>query len=68
MIHVTVADDAPRPGLDRPAGRSLLAAKVGEAARTGNPPSYFCGMGVCMECAVLLNGALIRQCLAQERA
>jgi predicted molibdopterin-dependent oxidoreductase YjgC len=58
-----------------PAGRSLAAALIAIGApvtrhdRAGRPRAPYCGMGVCFDCAVTVDGApLIRSCQEPVRA
>ncbi len=52
-----LADGVPVPAWP---GESIAAALLAAALR----PAYFCGMGVCRECTVVVNGkAGVRACM-----
>ncbi|MFE5331082.1 (2Fe-2S)-binding protein [Embleya sp. NPDC056575] len=58
-----------------PGGRSLAAALIAidepvtRHDRAGRPRAAYCGMGVCFECTVTVDGApLIRSCQEPVRA
>ena len=65
MIEVIV-DGAP---LLAPAGQSLAAALLASGrtvlreSPSGTPRGLFCGIGVCQECRVLVDGAVVRSCV-----
>jgi aerobic-type carbon monoxide dehydrogenase small subunit (CoxS/CutS family) len=65
MIEVIV-DGAP---LLAPAGQSLAAAlltsgrNVLRESPSGTPRGLFCGIGVCQECRVLVDGEVMRSCV-----
>ena len=57
------------------AGESLAAAlaaagvlRLRSAPRTGAPRGAFCFMGVCQECAILIDGTLRQACLVPVEA
>jgi aerobic-type carbon monoxide dehydrogenase small subunit (CoxS/CutS family) len=65
MIELTV-DGTP---LHAPAGQSLAAVLI-DAGRTalrnspsGAPRGLFCGIGVCQECRVVVDGIVSRACV-----
>ena len=65
MIELTV-DGTP---LEAPAGQSLAAVLI-SAGRTalrnspaGTPRGLFCGIGVCQECRVVVDGVVSRACV-----
>ena len=65
MIELTV-DGTP---LHAPAGQSLAAVLI-DAGRTalrnspsGAPRGLFCGIGVCQECRVVVDGVVSRACV-----
>jgi aerobic-type carbon monoxide dehydrogenase small subunit (CoxS/CutS family) len=65
MIEVIV-DGAP---LLAPAGQSLAAAllasgrSVLRSSPSGTPRGLYCGIGVCQECRVLVDGEVMRSCV-----
>jgi len=65
MIEVIV-DGAP---LLAPAGQSLAAALLASGrtvlreSPSGTPRGLFCGIGVCQECRVLVDGEVMRSCV-----
>jgi aerobic-type carbon monoxide dehydrogenase small subunit (CoxS/CutS family) len=65
VIEVIV-DGAP---LLAPAGQSLAAAllasgrSVLRASPSGSPRGLYCGIGVCQECRVLVDGEVVRSCV-----
>ena len=70
MIEVIV-DGAP---LHAPAGQSLAAALLAagrpvlRASVSGTPRGLFCGIGVCQECRVVVDGEVVRSCVTPVRA
>lgn len=58
-----------------PAGITLAAAllraghsTLGRRPRTGRPRGVFCGMGICHDCAVTVDGvATVRACITEVR-
>lgn len=70
MIEFTV-DGTP---LEAPEGQSLGAAllQAGRAALrespSGTPRGLFCGIGVCQECRVVVNGVVSRACITPVSA
>ena len=70
MIELTV-DGTP---LRAPAGQSLAAVLL-QAGRTalrespaGNPRGLYCGIGVCQECRVVVDGVVVRSCITPAAA
>lgn len=70
MIELTV-DGRP---LAAPAGQSLAAVLL-EAGRTalresptGTPRGLYCGIGVCQECRVVVDGVVVRSCVTPVSA
>ena len=70
MIELTV-DGTP---LEAPAGQSLGAVLL-QAGRTalrnspsGTPRGLFCGIGVCQECRVVVDGVVARACVTPVAA
>ena len=65
MIEVIV-DGAP---LLAPAGQSLAAAllssgrSVLRSSPGGAPRGLYCGIGVCQECRVVVDGSVVRSCV-----
>ena len=65
MIELVV-DGAP---LRAPAGQSLGAALLVAGRRglrdspAGSPRGVYCGIGVCQECRVVVDGAVVRACV-----
>jgi aerobic-type carbon monoxide dehydrogenase small subunit (CoxS/CutS family) len=65
MIEVIV-DGSP---LQAPAGQSLAAAllsagrSVLRESPSGKPRGLYCGIGVCQECRVLVDGEVVRSCV-----
>lgn len=64
-------DDVPVAGF---AGEMLAAALLGASIRAlgrnpvdGTPRGLFCAMGVCQECAVLVDGAVVEACRTPVR-
>ena len=70
MIEVIV-DGAP---LLAPAGQSLAAAllasgrSVLRSSPGGSPRGLYCGIGVCQECRVVVDGEVVRSCVTPLRA
>jgi D-hydroxyproline dehydrogenase subunit gamma len=70
VIELTV-DGLP---LTAPAGRSVAAVLL-EAGRTalrdspaGMPRGLYCGIGVCQECRVVVDGVVVRSCVTTVSA
>ncbi len=71
LVELTVDGRA----LSAPQGQSLLGALLAhgllalrDTERHGAPRGPFCGMGVCMDCLVLLEGeGLVRACAQRVR-
>ncbi len=70
MIELTV-DGRP---LTAPAGQSLAAVLL-QASRAvlrdspaGAPRGLYCGIGVCQECRVVVDGVVMRSCVTPVRA
>jgi D-hydroxyproline dehydrogenase subunit gamma len=70
VIELTV-DGTP---LTAPAGQSLAAVLL-QAGRTvlrespaGTPRGLYCGIGVCQECRVVVDGAVVRSCITPVSA
>jgi aerobic-type carbon monoxide dehydrogenase small subunit (CoxS/CutS family) len=51
-------------------GAALLAAgRTGlRASRLGSPRGMYCGIGLCYECLVLVDGVSVRACMTPVRA
>ncbi|RKQ92557.1 2Fe-2S iron-sulfur cluster protein [Solirubrobacter pauli] len=70
MIELTVDGTA----LQAPAGQSLAAVLLtaGRVALrnspSGTPRGLFCGIGVCQECRVVVDGAVARACVTPVAA
>lgn len=70
MIELTV-DGRP---LHAPAGQSVAAALLEHGRQTlrdspgGNPRGLYCGIGVCQECRVLVDGVAVRSCVTAVAA
>ena len=70
MIELTV-DGKP---LSAPAGQSLAAVllRAGRAvlrdSPAGNPRGLYCGIGVCQECRVVVDGVVVRSCVTPVTA
>jgi predicted molibdopterin-dependent oxidoreductase YjgC len=60
--------------LTAPAGQSLAAVLLTagqETLRTspaGNPRGLYCGIGVCQECRVVVDGTVVRSCITPVTA
>ncbi|MDA0185131.1 (2Fe-2S)-binding protein [Solirubrobacter phytolaccae] len=65
MIELTV-DGTP---LQAPAGQSLAAVLITagqtvlRSSPSGTPRGLFCGIGVCQECRVVVDGVVTRACV-----
>ena len=65
MIELTV-DGAP---LRAPAGQSVAAALIAagqdalRASPGGAPRGVYCGIGICQECRVVIDGDVVRACV-----
>jgi sarcosine oxidase subunit alpha len=49
---------------------ALLAASVRQlrsSPRAGTPRGFFCGMGICQECVVVVDGRTVPACLEPVR-
>ena len=70
MIELTV-DGQP---LQAPAGQSVAAAILSRGRLTlrespgGAPRGLYCGIGVCQECRVLVDGVGVRSCVTPVAA
>jgi aerobic-type carbon monoxide dehydrogenase small subunit (CoxS/CutS family) len=70
VIELTV-DGTP---LSAPAGQSLAAVLLGAGRETlrdspaGHPRGVYCGIGVCQECRVVVDGAVVRSCVTPVTA
>jgi aerobic-type carbon monoxide dehydrogenase small subunit (CoxS/CutS family) len=70
VIELTV-DGTP---LNAPAGQSLAAVllQAGRAALrdspAGTPRGLYCGIGVCQECRVVVDGVVVRSCVTPVSA
>ena len=70
MIELTV-DGRP---LRAPAGQSLGAALLEDGRRAlrespgGSPRGLYCGIGVCQECRVVVDGVVARACVTPVAA
>jgi aerobic-type carbon monoxide dehydrogenase small subunit (CoxS/CutS family) len=60
--------------LTAPAGQSLAAVLL-QASRAvlrdspaGNPRGLYCGIGVCQECRVVVDGVVVRSCVTPVSA
>lgn len=67
---MTVSIDVDGRPVSVPDGMTLTAAllradvrAVGANAVSGEPRGPFCGMGVCFECEITVNGRTVRACL-----
>lgn len=69
LVEITVdgALLATRPGI--PLAHALYAAgirRLRHSTISGSPRGMFCGMGVCFECTVMVNGEpSVRACMVQ---
>ena len=60
--------------LTAPAGQSLAAALLNASQDTlrnspaGNPRGLYCGIGVCQECRVVVDGVVVRSCITPVTA
>ncbi|WP_028064411.1 (2Fe-2S)-binding protein [Solirubrobacter soli] len=70
MIELTVDGRA----LNAPAGQSLAAVLL-NAGQTvlrdspaGDPRALYCGIGVCQECRVVVDGVVVRSCVTPVTA
>jgi predicted molibdopterin-dependent oxidoreductase YjgC len=60
--------------LHAPAGQSLAAALLASGTTTlrespsGAPRGLYCGIGVCQECRVQVDGAVVRACVTPVAA
>jgi predicted molibdopterin-dependent oxidoreductase YjgC len=60
--------------LRAPAGQSLAAALLAGGTATlrespsGTPRGLYCGIGVCQECRVQVDGAVVRACMTAVSA
>ena len=70
MIELNVDGRA----LTAPAGRSLAAVLLKAGQETlrdspaGNPRGLYCGIGVCQECRVVVDGVVVRSCVTPVAA
>jgi aerobic-type carbon monoxide dehydrogenase small subunit (CoxS/CutS family) len=70
VIELTV-DGTP---LTAPAGRSLAAVLLDAGRETlrespgGTPRGLYCGIGVCQECRVVVDGEVTRSCVTPVKA
>ena len=70
MIELTV-DGTP---LTAPAGQSLAAVLLNAGRETlrqspgGAPRGLYCGIGVCQECRVVVDGVVVRSCVTPVTA
>ena len=70
MIELTV-DGTP---LEAPEGQSLAAALLNASQDTlrnspaGNPRGLYCGIGICQECRVVVDGTVVRSCITPVTA
>jgi D-hydroxyproline dehydrogenase subunit gamma len=66
-----VVDGAP---LRAPAGQSLAAALMASGrvalrdSPAGSPRGLYCGIGVCQECRVVVDGSVVRACVTPVEA
>jgi predicted molibdopterin-dependent oxidoreductase YjgC len=60
--------------LRAPAGQSLAAVLLEDGLQTlrtspaGNPRGLYCGIGVCQECRVVVDGTVVRSCITPVTA
>jgi predicted molibdopterin-dependent oxidoreductase YjgC len=60
--------------LTAPPGQSLAAVLLTAGQETlrsspaGNPRGLYCGIGVCQECRVVVDGAVVRSCITPVTA
>jgi len=60
--------------LQAPAGQSLGAALLEAGRRSlrdspgGSPRGLYCGIGVCQECRVVVDGVVVRSCVTPVSA
>ena len=60
--------------LTAPAGQSLAAVLLKAGQETlrdspaGNPRGLYCGIGVCQECRVVVDGVVVRSCITPVTA
>lgn len=70
MIELTV-DGEP---LRAPEGQSVAAALLGAGTVSlrespgGSPRGLYCGIGVCQECRVIVDGQVVRSCVTPVAA
>ena len=70
MIEVIVDGRA----LTAPPGQSLAAVLLTAGQETlrdspaGNPRGLYCGIGVCQECRVVVDGVVVRSCITPVTA
>ena len=70
MIELSV-DGEP---LRAPAGQSIAAALLASgrkslrASPSGDPRGLYCGIGVCQECRVVVDGVVVRSCVTPVTA
>jgi aerobic-type carbon monoxide dehydrogenase small subunit (CoxS/CutS family) len=70
MIEVIVDGRA----LNAPPGQSLAAVLLTAGQETlrespaGNPRGLYCGIGVCQECRVVVDGVVVRSCITPVTA
>ncbi|MDA0165520.1 (2Fe-2S)-binding protein [Solirubrobacter ginsenosidimutans] len=70
MIEVIVDGRA----LTAPRGQSLAAVLLTAGQETlrdspaGNPRGLYCGIGVCQECRVVVDGVVVRSCITPVTA
>jgi D-hydroxyproline dehydrogenase subunit gamma len=60
--------------LSAPSGQSLAAVLLVAGQETlrdspaGNPRGLYCGIGVCQECRVVVDGVVVRSCITPVTA